>query len=215
MEFISHPYSFFIRSKLTRLILISNLYKTFIAQLSSTSTVLDFYNLLILLCPDFPKSLMKKTYAFYKIFHFDKVLDINEREFIKKEVDTFTFYLVFSVFYFYEDFFEKSSHVFNLKEEISLPTLLNELQDCTVPKENLYEILISTNTDLMNEYNLNTVNILQDVYELISKNKVLIDEKILISSFMRNYTLIFDLFMMIDNRLQSMENKLFRLLMDK
>ena len=85
-------------------IFLSNLYKIFlinILQSSSQITCLDFYSIIILISPDFPKHIIKKINIIYlNIKQKDKV-NLNHIENLGNTIITIEFFSIFAVYFAY------------------------------------------------------------------------------------------------------------------
>jgi hypothetical protein len=103
-EYISKAYSSFIQNDYLKLILFSNIYKIFILNLNNfTLTCLDFFQMLILICPDFPKSLIKKLNYIYLMIKFkDKISEkLNQVESLSNEINIIEFFILTMLNCFY------------------------------------------------------------------------------------------------------------------
>jgi hypothetical protein len=103
-EFISKSYSSFIQNDVLKLVLFSNLYKIFILNINNFNlTCLDFFQMLILICPDFPKSLIKKiNYIQMMIKNKDKIGEkLNQVELLSNEVSLIELFLLTTIYFFY------------------------------------------------------------------------------------------------------------------
>ena len=103
-EYISKAFSSFIQNDYMKLILFSNIYKIFIVNLNNFSlTCLDFFQMLILICPDFPKSLIKKLNYIYLVIKFkDKISEkLTQVESLSNEINIIEFFILTMVNCFY------------------------------------------------------------------------------------------------------------------
>jgi hypothetical protein len=111
-DFIAKQYSFFISNNLLKYSLLSNLYKIFLININTTScTLLDFYSLLILICPDFPKNLVKKIYEIHSMVEkikYEHTIDLSTpcqinqvyHNSFDNNIDIISFFVTFSIIFF-------------------------------------------------------------------------------------------------------------------
>lgn len=238
-DFIAKQYSFFISNNLLKYSLLSNLYKIFLINLNTTScTLLDFYSLLILICPDFPKNLVKKIYDIHLMVEKIKseyIIDLSTpcqtnqgyNNTFDNNIDINSFFITFSIYFFYLDFFENLEKIFDLdkntflsntlklkeviatnqitnngKSVISGTNFLNEIYIC--------EILITMNIKLMNDYNLNTISTLEETKEILEKfsEEVSFNYYDMVYKILYNYNFVKDFFNGCDEGLMNTEKVL-------
>jgi len=85
-------------------IFLSNLYKIFlvnILQSSTTITCLDFYSIIILISPDFPKQIIKKINIIYMNFKNKDKVNQQHIENLGNTVNTMEFFSIFAVYFAY------------------------------------------------------------------------------------------------------------------
>jgi len=126
-DYISKPYSFYLHNDFLKFIFLSNFYKIFLTTIITMNngiSCVDFYQILILICPDFPKLLVKKINIIY--FYIKNKERSHEKfqqyEEMENEISCLEFYILFCVFYFYNgknnknkliDFFKEIERFFN------------------------------------------------------------------------------------------------------
>jgi hypothetical protein len=85
-------------------IFLSNLYKIFlmnIIQSSTQITCLDFYSIIILISPDFPKFIIKKINIIYmNIKHRDKI-NLTHVDNLGNTINTIEFFSMFAIYFAY------------------------------------------------------------------------------------------------------------------
>lgn len=215
-----------------RYILISNLYKIFLVNLTNQNCNLtDFYSLIILICPDFPKILIKKVYSIYSYIEKSKksnMIDINgsESQQINEfdcSVDIVSFFLIFSIYFFYNNYFNELEKIFEYSDKGNITSLkyikLKEIIggsftktffNCTINEVYLYEVLITLNPKFIKEYNLNTINTIDDVREILEKysDETSVTYFDLFSKLISNYNFLYDFFCGNDTILNNLETYL-------
>jgi len=164
-------------------------------------SAMDFFSFLILICPDFPKSLFKKINIIYQLIYNTNEPLINYATFDNK-IFIFEFFVVFALYFYYLEFFlavEKSfrlesffselqkiskNGVVDLNKDLNKEFIKNFNKDfqkdlkelsndpkffLLFPQEDLLEILISIDDKMLNEYDLNVVNFIEDAKDIIEK----------------------------------------------
>ncbi len=87
-----------------QIIFLSNLYKIFlinILQSSTTITCLDFYSIIILISPDFPKQIIKKINIIYMNFKNREKINQQHIENLGNTVNTIDFFSIFAIYFGY------------------------------------------------------------------------------------------------------------------
>ena len=197
-EFISKPFITYSNQQIAKIYLISNLYKIFIINIPNNVpfSIFDFYSLTILLCPDFPKVIIKKLNILINNFNnlnFNPE-NLNENIELKLKVNIKDFFCIFSIYFlFMEFFFEIDKLYSNLNSnQISIKELKKLKQ---IKKEYLYSSLILCNTKLINEYSLNTINTIEDCEEILDKNSdIKISYSLIYEKTLKNKHILNDLF---------------------
>lgn len=104
-EYISKQFSFFQNNgRFMQLIFLSNLYKIFltnIQQSATTITCLDFYSIIILISPDFPKQIIKKINIIYLNMKFKEKINLTHIENLGNTVNIMEFFSIFAVYFAY------------------------------------------------------------------------------------------------------------------
>lgn len=159
-------------------------------------TIFDFYSLIILLCPDFPKTIIKKltilTSGFGNTSLTPAQFNENNKE-LKMKINTIEMFCMFSNYFIYNEFFFEIDKMY-VNANMSSITVKELKKLKGLKKELLYQILILSVPSLLEEYNLNTINTIEDMEEIIEKggdNKIaycMINEKAL-----KNHSLIYDI----------------------
>ena len=197
-EYISKPFSFYTSKPINKIFFLSNLYKIFIVNIPQTLTfsIFDFYSLIILLCPDFPKTIIKKLSILISNFSNNNLTPeaFNENIELKQRVNIIEIFSMFCAYFIYSDFFFELDKIF---VHANVPSLsVKELKKVKgIKKEFLYQIMILCVPALLEEYNLNTVSTFEDVEEIIEKGN---DHKINYSTLnektLKNKAIILDIF---------------------
>ncbi len=197
-EYISKPFSFYTSKQINKIFFLSNLYKIFIVNIPQTLTfsIFDFYSLIILLCPDFPKTIIKKLSILMSNFSNNNLTPeaFNENIELKQRVNIIEIFSMFCVYFIYSDFFFELDKIF---VHANVPSLsVKEIKKVKgIKKEFLYQIMILCVPALLEEYNLNTVSTFEDVEEIIEKGN---DHKINYSTLnektLKNKAIILDIF---------------------
>ena len=123
---------------------------------------------MILICPDFPKLIVKKFSIIISNFSNTNFTpdSLNENVFLKAKGNLGELFLMFSVYFIYNEFFSDVDKVYGNGSTANV----KDIKNCKgIDKTFLYEILILSVPDFMEEYNLNTVNLKEDAEEIIDK----------------------------------------------
>lgn len=178
------------------------MYKIFILNVPQTLpfTIFDFYSLIILLCPDFPKSIIKKLCILITNFSNSNLTPdaFNENKELKIKVNIIEIFAMFCVFFIYSDFFFEIDKIYVHQNSSSVA--VKELKKIKgIKREFLYQILVLCVPALLEEYNLNTVSMLEDLEEIIEKGgEHKINYSSIIEKALKNNSIIMDIFK-IDN----------------
>jgi hypothetical protein len=237
-DFIAKQYSFFQSNNLLKYSLISNFYKIFLININTTTcTLLDFYSLLILICPDFPKNLVKKIYEIHSMVEkikSENMIDLSTpcqtsqvyNNLFDSNIDMFSFFVTFSIYFFYFDFFENLEKIFDLEKNTLLSKTLklkevigtNQINgksifnysSTAINETYICEILITMNHKLMNDYNLNTISTLEETKEILEKfsEEVSFNYYDLVMKILYNYNFVKDFFNGCDEGLKNTERVL-------
>ena len=172
-EYISKPYSYYSKRPINKIFFLSNLYKIFILNIPNnlSFTTFDFFSLTTLLCPDFPKISVKKLNIIISNFSNNNLTPeiFNENIELKAKVNIIEFFCIFSVYYLFNDlFFEIDKLFININSSQCLIKDLKKIKG--MKNELLYSSLILCNQKLINEFNLNTINTIEEVDEILEKN---------------------------------------------
>ena len=197
-EYISKPFSFYTSKPINKLFFLSNLYKIFILNIPQTLsfTIFDFYSLIILLCPDFPKSIIKKLCILITNFSTATLTPeaFNENKELKIKVNIIEIFAMFCVYFIYSDFFIEIDKIYIHHNSSSI--VVKELKKIKgIKREFLYQILVLCVPALLEEYNLNTVSMWEDLEEIIEKGgEHKINYSNLIEKALKNNAIIMDIF---------------------
>ena len=172
-EFISKPYNIYNAKRINKIYFLSNLYKIFMTNIPTTIpfSTFDFFSTIILLCPDFPKVMIKKLDLLYQNFSNNNVNpDIfNQNIELKTRINMNEIFVMFSVYFLYNNLFnEIDKYYLSLNSSMSTVKGLKTIKG--LQKEFYYSSIIMANKKLKDEYNLNTMNTIEDIEEILDKN---------------------------------------------
>lgn len=213
-DLISKQFSFYESSSFFKFILISNIYKIFVTNLPTTGTVLDFYTLITLICPDFPKILIKKFSKFYYLIKNKEKEEDKNIDLISMTVNFFDYFVYFGIYYYYQDFFIELEKFFNNTNNVAdIKQIFQFVKTGSYifPKEFLIEVIISySKGKILEEFNLSTANLLEDVEEMIEKyiidNNYSVTYSLFAITILRNYNLIQYFFKISSNSINNIES---------
>lgn len=157
-------------------------------------TTFDFFSLIILLCPDFPKILVKKLTILSVHFNNKNFTPegFSENIELSNKVNLHEFFCMFCIYFIYNEFFCEVDKLYNASSSVAIKEL-KKLK--YIKSEYLYEIIISSNDALKDEYNSNGINTLEEVEDIIEKKE---DTKINYGVFceksLKNYNMINEIF---------------------
>jgi hypothetical protein len=193
-EFISKPYSIYSTRRINKIFFLSNLYKIFMTNIPTTIpfSTFDFFSTIILLCPDFPKLMIKKMDLLYQNFSNSSTTPeiFNQNIELKTRVNMNEIFVMFCVYFLYNNFFNEIDK-FYLNINSSMATVKGLKSIKGLQKEFYYTSIILANKKLKEEYNLNTMNTLDDVEEILDKNsEIKISYTSLCEKILKNKSLI-------------------------
>ena len=172
-EFISKPYSIYSAKRINKLYFLSNLYKIFMTNIPTTIpfSTFDFFSTIILLCPDFPKIMIKKLDLLYQNFSNNGVSPeiFNQNIELKTRINMNEIFVMFSVYFLFNNLFNDLDKYY-LSINSSLATIKGLKGIKGLQKEFYYASIIMTNKKLKEEYNLNTMNTIEDIEDILDKN---------------------------------------------
>ncbi len=119
------------------------------------------------------------------------------------------FFITFSIYFYNQDFFQSLESQFESKKIISLKELIDSkiFSKCYIKEENIYECLIACDERLTNDYNLNTVNTLEDVKEIIDKYQdAIVTFNQLLVKILKNHNYIKSFFSISDEVINTYES---------
>ena len=172
-EYISKPYSYYQTKPINKIFFLSNLYKIFVLNIPSNLpfTTFDFFSLTTLLCPDFPKMTVKKLNIIISNFSNNNLTPeaFNENIELKNKVNIFEFFCIFSVYYIFNEFFFEIDKLYiNINNSLCPIKELKKIKGMKI--EFLYTSIILCSQKLLSEYNLKSINTIEDVEEILDKN---------------------------------------------
>ena len=172
-EFISKPYSTYSTKKINKLYFLSNLYKIFMVNIPSNIpfSTFDFFSTIILLCPDFPKVMIKKMDLLYQNFSNANATPeiFNQNIELKTRVNMNEIFCMFCVYFLYNDVFnEIDKYYLNTNSATATVKSLKIIKGLS--KEFYYSSIILASKKLKDEYNLNNINTIEDIEEIFNKN---------------------------------------------
>lgn len=172
-EFISKPFNIYSQRRINKIFFLSNLYKIFMTNIPTTIpfSTFDFFSTVILLCPDFPKLMIKKLDLLYQNFSNTNVSpDIfNQNIELKTKVSMNEIFVMFSVYFLYNNFFGELDK-FYLSNNSSTATVKGLRTVKGLQKEFYYPSIIMANKKLKEEYLNNIACTMEDVEEILDKN---------------------------------------------
>ena len=212
-EFISKPYSIYSAKRINKLYFLSNLYKIFMTNIPTTIpfSTFDFFSTIILLCPDFPKIMIKKLDLLYQNFSNNGVSPeiFNQNIELKTRINMNEIFVMFSVYFLFNNLFNDIDKYY-LSINSSMATIKGLKGIKGLQKEFYYASIIMTNKKLKEEYNLNTMNTIEDIEDILDKNLDLkINYTSLCEKILKNKSLIEYIFS-VDERIrlfQDINNK--------
>ena len=193
-EFISKPYNIYNAKRINKIYFLSNLYKIFMTNIPTTIpfSTFDFFSTIILLCPDFPKVMIKKLDLLYQNFSNNNVNPeiFNQNIELKTRINMNEIFVMFSVYFLYNNLFnEIDKYYLSLNSSMSTVKGLKTIKG--LQKEFYYSSIIMANKKLKDEYNLNTMNTIEDIEEILDKNyEIKISYTSLCEKILKNKSLI-------------------------
>ena len=172
-EFISKPYNIYSVKRINKIFFLSNLYKIFMTNIPTTIpfSTFDFFSTVILLCPDFPKVMIKKLDLLYQNFNNNNVTpDIfNQNIELKTRVNMNEMFAMFSVYFLFNNFFtEIDKYYLGINSSNASVKGLKAVKG--LQKEFFYSSMILASKKLKDEYNSSIMNTMDDVEDIIEKN---------------------------------------------
>ena len=172
-EFISKPYNIYSVKRINKIFSLSNLYKIFMTNIPTTIpfSTFDFFSTVILLCPDFPKVMIKKLDLLYQNFNNNNVTpDIfNQNIELKTRVNMNEMFAMFSVYFLFNNFFtEIDKYYLGINSSSASVKGLKAVKG--LQKEFFYSSMILASKKLKDEYNSSIMNTMDDVEDIIEKN---------------------------------------------
>ena len=171
----------------------------------------DFFSTIILLCPDFPKIMIKKLDLLYQNFSNNGVSPeiFNQNIELKTRINMNEIFVMFSVYFLFNNLFNDIDKYY-LSINSSMATIKGLKAIKGLQKEFYYASIIMTNKKLKEEYNLNTMNTIEDIEDILDKNLDLkINYTSLCEKILKNKSLIEYIFS-VDERIrlfQDINNK--------
>ena len=193
-EFISKPFSIYSAKRINKIFFLSNLYKIFMTNIPTTIpfSTFDFFSTIILLCPDFPKLMIKKLDLLYQNFSNNNITpDIfNQNIELKTRINMNEIFVMFCVYLLYNNFFnEIDKYYLSINSSMSTVKGLRTIKG--LQKEFYYISIILSSKKLKDEYNLNTMNTIEDIEEILDKNgEIKISYTSLCEKVLKNKSLI-------------------------
>jgi hypothetical protein len=172
-EFISKPYNIYSVKRINKIFFLSNLYKIFMTNIPTTIpfSTFDFFSTVILLCPDFPKVMIKKLDLLYQNFNNNNVTpDIfNQNIELKTRVNMNEMFAMFSVYFLFNNFFtEIDKYYLGINSSNASVKGLKAVKG--LQKEFFYSSMILASKKLKDEYNSSIMNTMDDIEDIIEKN---------------------------------------------
>ena len=172
-EFISKPYNIYNLKRINKIFFLSNLYKIFMTNIPTTIpfSTFDFFSTVILLCPDFPKVMIKKLDLIYQNFNNNNVTpDIfNQNIELKTRINMNEMFAMFSVYFLFNNFFSELDKYY-LMANSSMVSIKGLRTVKGLEKEFFYSSIILSSKKLKDEYNSNIMNTMDDVEDILDKN---------------------------------------------
>jgi len=193
-EFISKPYNIYSAKKINKIYFLSNLYKIFMINIPTSIpfSTFDFFSTIILLCPDFPKLMIKKLDLLYQNFSNNNITPevFNQNIELKTRINMNLIFVMFCVYFLYNSFFyEIEKYYLSINSSMATVKGLRTIKG--LQKEFYYCSIILASKKLKDEYNLNTMNTIEDVEEILDKNSdVKISYTALCEKILKNKSLI-------------------------
>ena len=131
----------------------------------------DFFSTVILLCPDFPKVMIKKLDLIYQNFNNNNVTpDIfNQNIELKTRINMNEMFAMFSVYFLFNNFFSELDKYY-LMANSSMVSIKGLRTVKGLEKEFFYSSIILSSKKLKDEYNSNIMNTMDDVEDILDKN---------------------------------------------
>jgi len=172
-EFISKPFNIYGLKRINKIFFLSNLYKIFVTNIPTTIpfSTFDFFSTVILLCPDFPKAMIKKLDLLYQNFNNNNATPeiFNQNIELKSRVNMNEMFVMFSVYFLFSNFFvEIDKYYLGLNSSMAFVKGLKAIKG--LQKEFFYSSIILSSKKLKDEYNSNIMNTMDDVEEILDKN---------------------------------------------
>ena len=172
-EFISKPYNIYSLKRINKIFFLSNLYKIFMTNIPTTIpfSTFDFFSTVILLCPDFPKVMIKKLDLLYQNFNNNNVTPdvFNQNIELKTRVNMNEMFAMFSVYFLFNNFFtEIDKYYLGINSSSASVKGLKAVKG--LQKEFFYSSMILASKKLKDEYNSSIMNTMDDVEDIIEKN---------------------------------------------
>jgi len=173
IEFISKPFSIYSLKRINKIFFLSNLYKIFVTNIPTTIpfSTFDFFSTVILLCPDFPKVMIKKLDLLYQNFNNNNATPeiFNQNIELKSRVNMNEMFAMFSVYFLFSNFFvEIDKYYLGLNSSMAFVKGLKTIKG--LQKEFFYSSIILSSKKLKDEYNSNLINTIDEVEEILDKN---------------------------------------------
>ena len=173
IEFISKPFSIYNLKRINKIFFLSNLYKIFVTNIPTTIpfSTFDFFSTVILLCPDFPKVMIKKLDLLYQNFNNNNATPeiFNQNIELKSRVNMNEMFAMFSVYFLFSNFFvEIDKYYLGLNSSMAFVKGLKTIKG--LQKEFFYSSIILSSKKLKDEYNSNLINTIDEVEEILDKN---------------------------------------------
>ena len=131
----------------------------------------DFFSTVILLCPDFPKVMIKKLDLLYQNFNNNNVTPdvFNQNIELKTRVNMNEMFAMFSVYFLFNNFFtEIDKYYLGINSSSASVKGLKAVKG--LQKEFFYSSMILASKKLKDEYNSSIMNTMDDVEDIIEKN---------------------------------------------
>ena len=172
-EFISKPFNIYGLKRINKIFFLSNLYKIFVTNIPTTIpfSTFDFFSTVILLCPDFPKAMIKKLDLLYQNFNNNNATPeiFNQNIELKSRVNMNEMFVMFSVYFLFSNFFvEIDKYYLGLNSSMAFVKGLKAIKG--LQKEFFYSSIILSSKKLKDEYNSNLINTIDEVEEILDKN---------------------------------------------
>lgn len=193
-EFISKPFNIYNAKRINKIYFLSNLYKIFMINIPTTIpfSTFDFFSTIILLCPDFPKLMIKKLELLYLNFSYNNVTPeiFNQNIELKTKINMNEIFVMFTVYFLYNNLFNEIDKYY-LSINSSMATVKGLKSIKGLQKEFYYISIILSSKKLKEEYNLNIMNTMDDIEEILDKNSdIKISYTALCEKILKNRTLI-------------------------